>query len=94
MLKCCEFTRVIVNSKSWCEMFVLKLFGIQTCLSPKSYFSNEWFKFSSQLKKIDPKWGEKKGIPFITIMVSRQTLTIVYSNVGYYIIGIVRVISK
>ena len=28
----CEFTKVIVWSKSWCEMFVLNLYGIQKCL--------------------------------------------------------------
>jgi hypothetical protein len=25
----CEFTKVLLQSKSWCEMFVLKLSGIQ-----------------------------------------------------------------
>ena len=29
MFKCCGFTKLIVLSKRWCEMFVLKLSGIQ-----------------------------------------------------------------
>ena len=28
MFSCCEFTKVILQSKSWCEMFVLKQSGI------------------------------------------------------------------
>ena len=30
---CCEFTKVILWSKSWCEMFILKFSGIQIFLS-------------------------------------------------------------
>ena len=28
VFECCEFTKVIVQSKSWCDMFVLKLSGL------------------------------------------------------------------
>ena len=33
VFKCCEFTKAILYSKSWCEMLVLKLSGIQKWLN-------------------------------------------------------------
>ena len=42
--RCCEFTKVIVLSKSWCEMFVFKLYCIQNNYFPFiNYISNIFF---------------------------------------------------
>ena len=41
---CCWFTKVIMQSKSWFEMFVLKLYGIQNILQVNFLLSFKTFK--------------------------------------------------
>ena len=44
VLQCCEFTKVILQSKSWCKMYVLKLSSIQNNLKDTlSYHKNYFF---------------------------------------------------
>ena len=44
MFACCEFTKVTLKSKSWCEMFVLELSGIRNKLTHfwSSLYINLW----------------------------------------------------
>ena len=63
---CCELAEVILQSKSWCEILILKLSGIQTYLKYFRCFIDEfqlrdWKQYLLSPSKFIPNWQVRWG---------------------------------